>query len=435
MAKMTTTKFFRWAWVALVGVAGCGRAGDSVEEPAEVAPVVGQAPAATAAVAGRDLAIALRAESAALLSMRATLTGGTRIFPQAWYDAIGAAYESTSVGSALDAENLVDDWRIVSLRLAPCEPIGQAPSHDVARVCWPQVRLVWQPVLPGFSRDGIGSDTYVDDRAVHALYDAPAATALSASEAARAASLRAAIASYTSAWHGGPYQPLGAADLAEFTTLRDRVSFALLDAALALRSASLPASAYNGVGLRPEAGAAEELALRGRLLGLLSTYARPTSLTALTSFSLPEGRQPALLDEWVFLSFRGAGGSLVRENVVIRSAVDGQPLFDFGPSESSSMARDDASIYDAVEEDPALGAQVAASVVLFNADRARLGPTLRDRSKLLVPNTSCASCHKLNPLRFDFHNFSYLEDRELTVSPRVATDVALDLVWTAQRGR
>jgi hypothetical protein len=39
----------------------------------------------------------------------------------------------------------------------------------------------------------------------------------------------------------------------------------------------------------------------------------------------------------------------------------------------------------------------------------------------------------MNPLRFDFHNFGYLEDRDLTVSPRVTTDVELDLRFL--RGR
>jgi hypothetical protein len=392
--------------------------------------------AAAPAVGGRDLAIALALESASLPSARDALTGGARLFPRAWYDAIVAAYEGTAVGTALAEENVADDWRLVSLRLVPCEPMGTTPAHDLGRVCWPQVRLVWQPVLPGFSDDGIGSDDYADDRAVHALYDAPAASALGPAEAARADALRAKVAAYTDAWRGGAYEPLGPDELAEFVALRDRVAFGLLDAALALRSPGVPAAAYQGVGLRPEAGSsAEEKALRGRLLGLLSTYARPAALKALTSFSLPAGRQPAQLDEWVFLSFRGAGGALVREPVTFRSPDDGRVLFSFGASESASMGRDDAALYDAVDGDPALADAAAASVVLFNGDRARLAPVLRDRSSRLVPNTSCASCHKLNALRFDFHNFSYLEDRDLTVSPRVTTDVALDLAWAAQRGR
>ncbi|MCX6130742.1 MAG: hypothetical protein NTX25_16995, partial [Proteobacteria bacterium] len=62
-------------------------------------------------------------------------------------------------------------------------------------------------------------------------------------------------------------------------------------------------------------------------------------------------------------------------------------------------------------------------------DIAEMSPRIQDRQQTLVPNTSCVSCHKLNALRFDFHNFSYLEDRDITISPRVIRDVELDLAW------
>ena len=39
-----------------------------------------------------------------------------------------------------------------------------------------------------------------------------------------------------------------------------------------------------------------------------------------------------------------------------------------------------------------------------------------DPNEFLVPNTSCASCHKLNHIRFAMHNLSSLEDRAITVS-------------------
>ena len=77
-------------------------------------------------------------------------------------------------------------------------------------------------------------------------------------------------------------------------------------------------------------------------------------------------------------------------------------------------------------------AEVKDSIILGGADIARLKPVLRDRRQRLVPNTGCASCHQMNDLRFDFHNLGYLEDRELTVAPRVVTDVALDLAWLSR---
>jgi hypothetical protein len=92
----------------------------------------------------------------------------------------------------------------------------------------------------------------------------------------------------------------------------------------------------------------------------------------------------------------------------------------------ASMGRDDTRLYELPEP---LLTTVNDSVALFRSDFRRLAPLIQDRRSRLVDNTSCATCHKLNPLRFDFHNLSYLEDQPITVSPRVNTDVALDLAW------
>ncbi len=47
-----------------------------------------------------------------------------------------------------------------------------------------------------------------------------------------------------------------------------------------------------------------------------------------------------------------------------------------------------------------------------------------------MANTTCATCHRLNGLRFDFHSLSHFEDNDHTVSPRVEADVARDRAWS-----
>ena len=50
-----------------------------------------------------------------------------------------------------------------------------------------------------------------------------------------------------------------------------------------------------------------------------------------------------------------------------------------------------------------------------------------------LPNSGCASCHSLNEFTFDFHNLSYLQEMEMTISDRVVNDVEHDLNWLYQR--
>jgi hypothetical protein len=70
------------------------------------------------------------------------------------------------------------------------------------------------------------------------------------------------------------------------------------------------------------------------------------------------------------------------------------------------------------------------------------------RSQVLVPNTSCGSCHALqqdNALKLgahradssNLHNLSYFQagavDRGISPSPRVVQDVRFDLQWIASQ--
>ena len=49
-----------------------------------------------------------------------------------------------------------------------------------------------------------------------------------------------------------------------------------------------------------------------------------------------------------------------------------------------------------------------------------------------VENTSCATCHRFNQQGENFHNLSYFEGAEMTISPRARRDVEHELAWLRQ---
>ncbi len=378
-------------------------------------------------VAEKDLAIAFSLNSSAPVRAKDTIPGGA-LFPESWYSAAKAAFRGTGVDGALETESLYDDWQIVSMRIAPCSALGSSPLANTDHLCWPELRIVWQPVVHDIVVHERRADSFADDRAFHALYDVPAELALNAADAARARSLFDRVKAFDATWRGGAFAPLAPAEVTEFDALRDRVVAELLQRVRGLRAPALPAVTFRGLGVRPESddGTEAQSAFRTRVLGLLSGIARPNALKALTAFSAPEGREPATLDSWVFLSFKGNSGSLVQEDIRLISRVDGRSLVNVGKSVHATTGADDEAFRASTSP------EVKDSIILAGSDIARLTPVIRDRRQRLVPNTGCASCHQLNDLRFDFHNFGYLEDRDLTIAPRVATDVQLDLAWLAR---
>jgi hypothetical protein len=341
------------------------------------------------------------------------------LFPRVWFKELSKGFSQTNVGSALETESIYEDWQLVSLRIAVCEALGHTPA-EADQKCWPEVRLVWQPVQRKIRLHERYMEYAGDDRAVHAIYPVLPDRFLNADSAAR-------IQTHIQTLKQG--QPLNAAAKQEFQVAREKVLRELLIAVRSLRDPSLPNSAFAGLGIRPEADdTLMKKSFAQRLAAFLNRWTPPADLRLLTAFSLPEGREPAHLDEWVFLAFRAEKGVLTKESIKIRSAADGRVLADMGPSIRGSMGRDDDSLYDLLNGSND-GEELAASVILQSEDISRLTPKVQDRERLLVGNTSCISCHKLNDLRFDFHNFSYLEDRDITISPRVKRDVELDLIW------
>jgi hypothetical protein len=404
-------------------LAACGDASDSSgSDSAESAQ-------SSVDVAEKDIAVAFAPTSRDLVGVNDALAGGDKVFPRAWYDAVDRAFRGTDVEDALTSESLYEDWKVVSARIAPCAPLGPVPAAAADTLCWPEVRLVFQPIVRDVRIHERTSEAYADDRAIHAIYP----VALADRDEARAQELRRKVTSARFV-SGQPFAPLTPAELTELTGLRDRAISAVIAGARALRG-PFPASRFVGIGVRPESdeGGQASRALRQRFTAFASRYARPSQLAELTAFSLPEGREPAHLDTWVFVAFSASGGRLTPKDLTVTSRRDGERLFSFGKSETVSMGTADPRIAQAIASGVGRSRELADSVVVRGADIARLTPALRDRRQHLVANTTCGTCHMMNPLRFDFHNFGYLEDRDLTVSPRVTTDVELDLRFL--RGR
>lgn len=397
-------------------------------------PMGTSAQAQAQTIAEKDLAIVLSSESRALISAHTS----PKLFPKAWYESMLKAYAKTPAGGAIETENMFEDWKLVSARLVPCAPLGLMPKHTPDTLCWPEVRVVWQPILRNVPMFGRILPAFADDRAVHALFDVdPAALGLSGPDATRARTLIGKVRSTLSA-HPGTLAPLTSEETTEFVRLRTAAARAFAASLLGLRAQGLPQRAFERIGLRPEATTTleDEKAFQARFAAFLVRHAPASQIRELTGFSLPEGRQPALLDEWVFIAFKGVNGALVPENIALRSAQNGRVLVNLGPSTVATQRRDDEKIYDYLAENPGTPdeAEIEASTLLLATDRDAIGGVIADRAQRLVPNVTCGSCHKLNAIAFDFHNLSFLEDRGMTVSPRVVKDVEHDLAWLRKAG-
>ena len=386
----------------------------------------------------KDLSIQTPLIARSVLRSGPSKTGAPiAILPFEWISQVETAFSKTPVGNALELENEKSDWRLVSARIVPCSPLGVTPKQNLSDYCWPEIRIVWQPVVRNFQARGRIYKSYADDRAIHVLYDVDAMVALNdQSKADRISILLSKIKNEAVAQaSSNNFEPLTVEEFVEFKSLQKQASTALLNATLELRSKNIPHSAFRGIGERPEfESSREESEFINRLNLFLLNYAKPFQAKALTSFSLPEGRDAPLLDEWVFLAFDIQNGLLKQTPIGLVSATNGKEIFNFGTSPRGSMLRDEPELYtflDSILPEALLAKEINSSVIVSadTVEKALLIKKISDRNQILVPNTSCASCHKMNQERFDFHNLSFLEDREMTVSPRVVTDVLLDLNW------
>jgi hypothetical protein len=390
-------------------------------------------------VAERDLSIQLPTDDT---SLRISLKDSG--FSEGWYRSVVSGFESTSVGSALDAENSVADWQVVSVRIVPCQSLLSRPHRASGAFCWPELRFVLQPVVRNLVNAGRNFPYFADDRAIHVLYDfvSPGRN-LPVEAIQQLGDAFLASDSFDPAQPGTSPRDLELWQF--FLRERDANVVSMIKSVAALRDATVPAADFKGIGMRPEYALAVNSARKAfetRLKGFLASVTGPNSSRYLpkevTAFSLPEGRDPAMLDEWVFLKFRAVSGDrLERAPISLVSARDANPL---GPNLESarvSMVRDDENIYPAqtAAENGPYASEFAQNMILFVPDIRANRERIADGLKVRVQNTTCGSCHKLNKLRFDLHNLSYLQGEPMTVSPRVVRDVAIDMAWLAANGQ
>ena len=408
----------RYLGLALAGVIGVGSV------------ALGATP-----LAERDLSIQLPTDDT---SLRISLKDSG--FSEGWYRSVLSGFEATSVGSAVDAENSIADWLVVSVRVVPCQSLLSGPHRASGSFCWPEVRFVLQPVVRNLVNAGRNIPYFADDRAIHVLYDF-----VSPGRSLPSGTIQTLSQVFESNDAFDPSQPGTSPRDTElwqaFLQDRDASIISLLKNVTALRDGSIPASDFAGIGMRPEyalASNASRKAFESRLKGFLASLAGPNSSRYLpkevTAFSLPEGRDPAMLDEWVFLKFRPVSGDrLERAPISLVSARDSSPLGPDLESARVSMARDDDNIYPAqtAAANGPYASEFAQNMILFVPDIRANRERVADGLKVRVQNTTCASCHKLNKLRFDLHNLSYLQGEPMTVSPRVVRDVAIDMAWLA----
>ena len=367
-----------------------------------------------ATLADRDLGVLYPLQSDHHLTM------SEDIFRAEWYRDIQLAFEKTSVGDALSIENEKNDWKLVSSRLVPCSPLGTFPDQELDNFCWPEVRQVWQPVLKNVKiKWNVFRPAYSDDRAIHVLYDVLV-------DEYQASELVDSIRNKLKDRRG--LSSITDQERTEFLSLRDRAVAEFIERVTSLRGDGFSNEAYLGLGYRPETNdESQEKVFTQKLRAFFARLTPPENVKALTAFSLPEGRTPAATDEWIFLSFEGEEGSLKHVPIGVALTDDNGSQVSIGFHESASMSRDDPSFYNFLSGE--LGETLQKHVLLFQSDRQRLGPAIADRRQIMITNTSCGTCHKFNELRFNFHNFSYLEDLEPSIAPRTQMDIQLDLQW------
>ncbi len=372
-----------------------------------------------------DLAILLDTTDEPLIDFETRNGYGERFLPASWLESVKKAYTGTFAEDAIEDENRDEEWRLVSIRISPCAPIGIRPDVDIDEWCWPAVRLVWQPVVSDFRLSwGVYTDFYADDRAIHAIY--PVSPRRETGERI-SGEWRETVGAHL-AQNRRP-EALQPHILSGFRAVRDASATAVLSALASLRDPSISSQAYEAFEPRAETymDDATRATFQYNLRRFLHDFASPHDLDELTSFSLPEGRTPADSDLWIFVGFDGNHGvpTLKQLNVIGRNS--GEELVRIGPSQTVAVGVEDTT----VEEELSRGNQeLEESLIVSSEDIETLGSAMADPYEFLVPNTSCASCHRLNPLRFDFHALSGFENRGISVSPRVEGDVARDLIWT-----
>lgn len=372
------------------------------------------------AVQAQDVAILLPRVVGEGIPANLLTSEGDWLLKKTWLNAVNTAFEDTEVEDALALENMYEEWEVVAVRIAPCSPLGTTPGPIAQRFCWPEVRLVWQPNQYDFHIGWTTVEAFSDDRAIHALHrvyqkgtEDKVSALIERMQAAQQPSER---------------------DLAQLEAMRQGAISQLLGDVVSLRSRSVSGMNLYTLDLRAESmsGDSEAKAFYGRLAGFLADYALGSTLHTMTAFSLPEGRNPAGSDRWIFVAFDGVFGEIKQRPITVTDPKSGETIYDYGMDETVSSAAGDDRLLEALRDGQVDRSAIERQIFTEVSDRTRLAERINDPDQTLVANTSCASCHSFNDLTFDFHNLSYLQEMDMTISKRVRNDVRADLDWLGQ---
>ena len=372
----------------------------------------------------QDLTILFHLNGDPIISTSTLSPNGGTFFPYSWYGSVLQGFYPTDVADALTVENTFDEWRMVSIRITPCPAMGHFLAQDIDLYCWPMVRTVWQPVVEDLNVSWGRANYYADDRAIHTLY--PLNTrdeqGMEISN-----SVRDEVQSRLEA--GQVMSDMPEALIKEFVSQRDQTALWLLDQAYQLRDPYLPDNSWEGFEVRPELSETKEMEdiFVNKLISFLGKTADKDSLAELTAFSLPEGRSPAHTDIWVFLAFATQNGRLFPKDIKVIDRETGDELINIGPSQTASMGLEDIKIEDSIANG---NKRLEESVIRDLDDANILRDEISNPSSFFVPNTSCASCHKINDVIFNFHALSHFENQAITVSKRVEQDVLRDILFS-----
>ncbi|SMF58166.1 hypothetical protein [Pseudobacteriovorax antillogorgiicola] len=380
----------------------------------------------------KDLSVILSHPNIDSVSISSSLHNGAQLFPFQWYQQVLQSFARSGIGRAVEQENRFDHWQLVAMRVDPCNPLGNSPHDSSQILCWPQVRLVWQPIVRNLNVGGRFFQSYADDRAIHGIYDLNPALDLGSEEAAYLQGLRNRVVQFFAQNNGlNPLHPLTFEEEEDFIRLRNRMVSSLVARVINLRDQRFSSQNYRGHGLRPEVSNFEMgNQFRSRLLSFLTSYAQPSNLSALTAFSLPAGRSPARINVWDFLSFSARNGAIFPANVVIRSLHDGRPIFNLGHISNARVQVDDQRLERA--RLPSNDFNDLFDSVMIHG-RRHAAQNIINANRVLTKNTSCGSCHRINQPGFNFHNLSRLEGTAVNVSSRVINDVRINLAWLSQQ--
>ena len=359
------------------------------------------------------------------------------VLPESWLDAVDEALFKSEIGEFISDESWPEEWQLVAMRVSPCSPLGKiADAEEIDRLCWPEVRLVFQPIAKKVRHLSIIQDHYADDRAIHALYRLSPDTEV----------LRKIQTELAEDQRLSNIEP---SVLAEFENLRDQNAQFLLEQVYSLRqnqtlgnSDSKPSDAdYPNYSLPDERleyfDDESALEFSQKLFErVLTPFCQTQALHELTAFSLPLGRNPASAELWSFVGFHQVDGRLEQSNLKILSAHSASLLYEFkgeGDLKSEDVTTTDGDIqfmkdFENLEHE--VQNQLLEQVVMDPRTETKVKARVADPYQTLVSHTSCASCHRDNNLLFNFHNLSYFEAQDISIAPRTLNDVKRDIAWS-----